>query len=55
MCYQQIGTTRNDTESSSGRRKMVPNDNFDLHEASRASEMVIMCVNINEIHVLKFI
>ena len=55
MCYQQIGTTRNGKESSSGRRKMVPNDNFDMHKASRASEMVIMCVNINEIHIFKFL
>ena len=33
-CYQQICTIRNGKESSSGRRKKVPNDNFDLHISS---------------------
>lgn len=53
--YQQICTIRNGKESSSGRRKKVPNDNFDLHISSRASKTVIMCVNVNDIHILKFL
>ena len=54
-CYQQICTIRNGKENSSGRRKKVPNDNFDLHISSEASKTVMMCVNVNDIHILKFL